>query len=63
MEIKTEIKTYKIKQICDRCRQGEMTPDNTALMSDPPRYPHTCDFCGHKEIYLYRYPRIVHSND
>lgn len=55
-EIRTEIKVVQVDKICKECNWGRMRPTGMAYMSNPLKYPHACDRCGHEEIYLVRYP-------
>lgn len=55
-EIKTEMKLFSVDMICDECNWGRMRPTGVALMSNPPKYPHKCDRCGHEVTYDVRYP-------
>lgn len=62
MEIREELKTYRVKKICPKCKQGEMKPvENIVLSSYPAQYPHHCDMCGHSEVYRKCYPSIEYE--
>jgi hypothetical protein len=56
MEQYTEIKSYRVKMICDKCLEGEMIAYGYALICHPPKYPHRCKECGYEEIYTTNYP-------
>lgn len=58
MEVKEEVKTYQIKMICNRCKQGEMVPTGMAFTSLPSQFEHRCNCCGYKETYKTIYPAI-----
>lgn len=63
-EIETEVKTYRIRLMCDECDGGEMKPTGICLTSIPPQYPHKCDKCGHEETVRGKtYPTIEHRED
>ena len=58
MEHEYEVVAIMVKLACDECA-GEMNPTGVMLMSDPPKYPHECDDCGHTEIVIDRkYPYV-----
>lgn len=62
MEIKKEVKIYKIYKVCPRCKKGHMvsadsyTIFNNFLFGDSIKYEHTCSNCGYKEEYDKIYP-------
>ena len=58
MEMKIEVKTFKIKCICDVCGLGEMNPTGVVLTTFPPKYPHICSHCGDDYILDDRYPQL-----
>ena len=51
MEIKTEVKTYRVSYQCDKCGKGEMLQIGRFLMSDPPKFEHKCNKCGGIQIF------------
>lgn len=59
MEIRQEVKTYKVHYMCDdkNCG-GEMQPTGLCLTSMPPLYPHTCSQCGISKNFPDTYPYI-----
>lgn len=61
MEIKEEVKTYRVKLMCDtKDCTGEMLPDGRCLMSNPPQYPHVCNVCGNTDnVFGKKYPYTV----
>lgn len=59
MEIRKEVKTYKVYYKCDECRSGTMEPTGICYSVAPPKFPHVCNLCGHKENFRCTYPRIV----
>ena len=59
-EIKSEVKTFQIDMVCDKCSQGYMLPvGNMVLATYPIQYPHQCTNCGNVENYIIKYPYIV----
>lgn len=61
-ERRTEVKTFLIHLMCDKCEYGEMKPTASALLSHPPQYPHVCDKCGEKvNIHGGIYPRLTYE--
>jgi hypothetical protein len=63
MELKQEVKSYKIEYTCDECKAGTMKFTGLTLTSNPPQYEHQCTNCG--VIIHFRgitYPRIVYES-
>ena len=56
-EIKTEIKTFRIKLACDEC-DGDMIYNGIVLTSNPPLFPHVCNKCGVKINSRKKYPYL-----
>ena len=62
MEISVEAKVFLVHMQCEKCKEGfmldETNDDNLhiALMSNPPKFPHKCNKCGHVENYTINYP-------
>lgn len=62
MEIKKEVKRYKIYKVCPQCEEGYMKSTNpytlfgNLLFGDNNNYEHTCSKCGFKESYDCIYP-------
>lgn len=61
MEVKEEVKSFRIIQKCDKCKQGEMVPTGLTYTSYPPTYEHKCNCCGWTTSYNKTYPAIVHE--
>jgi len=42
-----------IDYICDICKEGKMIQQGSMNLTDSsnPKYPHTCDKCGHKQEF------------
>lgn len=56
-----ECKILLVHYVCDKCSNGVMRWDRARfelpmLMSDPPQYPHKCEYCGHTEGFTVQYP-------
>ena len=45
-EKRTEMRTFMVRLMCDKCGEGEMKPTGIQLLSNPPQYPHACNKCG-----------------
>ena len=54
--IKRRLDTYEIDMTCDACCKGQMRSTGNVLLSDPLKYPHKCNHCGHTEVYECVYP-------
>lgn len=53
-----------VRMRCDVCTEGEMcATDGTMLTTMPPRFPHCCNKCGHKENLKERYPTVRWVSD
>lgn len=63
MEIKKEVKTYRVIMKCDKCKQGEMKPTNMGYLSFLGQYEHQCDCCGYRTSYNCVYPTIVYEEE
>ena len=61
MEIKTEVKTFLVKMICDKCGEGEMIFNGFTKTSNPPWHVHKCNKCGNIEDYRTYYPKQVNE--
>jgi hypothetical protein len=61
MEITEEVKTYRVKMICDKCKEGRMIPIGTMLMTTPVKFPHKCDKCNGIEHYSEQYPKVIYK--
>lgn len=62
-EVKQEIKTFEVDNICDACQIGQMRPTGRTFMTHPPKYPHKCNNieCGHAETFFETYPKIKYE--
>jgi len=50
----TEVRTFNVRVYCD-CG-AEYKWNGTALMTHPPKYPHTCPECGDRVTLKDSYP-------
>lgn len=56
-EVTAEAKTFVVQMQCDKCKAGFMEPvDGIYYPTNPPKYPHACNNCGHMANYRIRYP-------
>jgi hypothetical protein len=56
-EIKLPVYNYIVRATCE-CG-GEFEPTGMVLMSNPPKYPHTCNKCGKEEIFVKKFPHYT----
>lgn len=57
---KLTIKEIKIiDYICDKCNAGKVKPTGIMLTSMPPKYEHSCPYCGTMINLEHNYPRTV----
>lgn len=59
---------YKIEPIgirykCDKCGKGymELKPGGMTYLSNPPKYEHICNHCGHIEKFTTQYPYVKYE--
>lgn len=57
-ETKQEVRTFLVNKRCYECGNGEYEPTGTALMSNPPQYPHVCNNCGDERNLRQTYPDL-----
>lgn len=55
-EFKEELKMFLVSYLCDECNEGNMIVGGLVRLSRPPKYPATCDACGHKQDLDQSYP-------
>lgn len=62
-EKRTEVRTFMVRLMCDKCGEGEMKQTGVQLLSNPPQYPHRCDKCGSETTIRggKTYPRIEYE--
>ena len=58
MEKKTEVRSFEVSYICDRCNEGMMIFTGITLTSYPPQYQHKCDQCSNTQNFRVVYPTI-----
>ncbi len=56
MEVASEVKVFRVKMKCNKCKEGDMVCGNTVLSLYPPLYSHKCNKCGNVENYKRKYP-------
>lgn len=61
MPVIRDVKAKQIDEPCPNCGQGFMRPNGIVNQTNPPQYEHICTNCGHKQIYLIRYPQYVNE--
>lgn len=59
-ESRHKVKTYQIKAHCDVCG-GDLLPTSVMLMSNPPKFPHKCNWCNREEVLNDKYPKLVYK--
>jgi hypothetical protein len=58
MEKVKEVACVEISMTCNKCTHGEMIPTGYSYMTSPTQYPHECNICENREVYLKNYPCI-----
>lgn len=60
-----EVRTTLAVPECPVCKNGDMifnkkgfSSSNWATTTEPVKYPHVCNQCGHKETYTETYPIV-----
>jgi len=59
----TPIRPIRVDYRCDECREGFYRPTGALLMTSPPKIPHECNVCHHKQTFTERYPTIRYSKE
>ena len=62
MEIKAEVKTYKVDYLCDECKVGYMRPTGRAFPTHPMKFQHKCTNCENTKTFLEAYPVTRYEN-
>lgn len=64
MEIKNEVKVFKIDKSCDKCMDGNMIfTGESWTMGVKKSYGHKCDKCGFFDSYeIKKYPIIEYES-
>ena len=60
MENETEVKSFKVRQYCDKCGE-ELIFTGEVLLSNPEKYIHKCEKCGNVEWFPRSYPCIEYK--
>ena len=65
MEEVKEIKTVRVDYKCEKCNNGYLVPNGTALLTNPTQYPHKCDNveCDNQLVFYRTYPYIDYRNE
>lgn len=59
----TRIFTYRVTLACEKCVDGEMEGTGYCLTSNPPKYPHICNKCGHTHnVSNESFPKIEYTD-
>lgn len=58
-EMEHQVRTFRIKYVCDQCAEGEMKSGHGISNSFGTDWYHKCDKCGHEQWFETCYPRIV----
>lgn len=61
MEARTEIKSFQVDIICDKCKEGIMEKIDPPILTFPMQYKYKCPICGYEEISLTKYPYIEYE--
>lgn len=56
MESETPVQTLLARYHCDDCGGLVEYTDGNMLMTNPPKFEHSCDSCGKKYIFFHKYP-------
>lgn len=57
MERVFEVRNVGVEYVCDVCNEGTMhVCCNVVVLSQPPRFHHQCNKCGHRATLLDKYP-------
>jgi predicted RNA-binding Zn-ribbon protein involved in translation (DUF1610 family) len=53
-----EVTPIGVDYTCDKCGAGVMENTGQALLSNPPKYVHRCNSCGHEDSFPVVYPAV-----
>lgn len=57
MEIRTELKVFKVERRCPKCNVGKLESDGRkAYLTMPMKYKHECTKCDYVEMFDKIYP-------
>ena len=62
MEKQTEVKSFEVRQYCDKCGE-ELTFTGEVLLSYPEKYVHKCKKCGNTKWFTKSYPCIEYKEN
>ena len=60
-EKRIPMETFQVEKICEKCNVGKMTTDGITLLSNPPKYLHTCSECQNQQYFDVAYPYIAYG--
>ena len=63
MEIKTNVKTYRVDYRCDQCKQENMVDTGKSIYVGGVMYEHQCPMCGFRKNLNCKYPKLVYEKD
>lgn len=58
VEIKRELRTYRVFYICDKCKKGKQVFQGLASTEG---YVHICEYCKHKQGLDAQYPYLEYE--
>lgn len=58
----TELKSFEVRQYCDKCGE-ELTFTGEVLLTNPEKYVHKCNKCGNTEWFYKSYPCIEYKEE
>ncbi len=58
MEIKQEVRSFRITMKCDKCGEGEVLPTGAVYYTAPAQYGHQCNKCEATFILPKKYPYL-----
>ena len=61
MQKKTEVRSFEVSYICDKCNDGEMIFTGITLTSYPPQYQHKCEKCFSIQNFKIAYPTVTYE--
>lgn len=65
-QVITQVNTFKVEEICEKCGKGYMRPDpkGSIVHTMPPMYVHICTekLCGHTGTYANQLPALVYRD-
>ena len=53
-----ELRAVGVDYLCDACGDGVTVATGLMLPTDPPKWPHQCNKCGHTANLEQKYPTV-----